>query len=105
MVSASDFLGFSLSAVELEVHFFQAQGTSSRERWKKHLRQAAGENHFFKPLPLPRHQLWKKRKKGFSANKNHLFQGVAFPSNQLCRYIQKNDYQQAKITFSNPGPF
>ena len=67
-------------------------------------RLLASENHFFKPLPLPRHQLWKKRKKGFSANKNHLFQGVAFPSTNFADTSKRMTFSKQKSPFQILAP-
>jgi len=59
---------------------------------------------FQAPTPSKAPALEEEEKRIFGKQKSP-FPGCGLSKHQLCRYIQKNDFQQAKITFSNLGPF
>jgi hypothetical protein len=46
-----------------------------------------------------------RREKTIFGKQKSPFPGCGLSKHQLRRYTQKNDFQQAKITFSNLGPF
>ena len=122
MVSASDFLEFSLTAVhELDVHFVKPLPPKAPALEKNGKTISGKRKSLFQAPNTPRHQLWRKMQKRYIFGKplppqgtssggrrkkifgkcKLLFQAPAPQGNSSGRRW-KNDIRQAKITFQAP---
>ena len=122
MVSASDFLEFSLTAVhELDVHFVKPLPPKAPALEKDGKTISGKRKSLFQAPNTPRHQLWRKMQKRYIFGKplppqgtssggrrkkifgkwKLLFQAPAPQGNSSGRRW-KNDIRQAKITFQAP---